>query len=72
MMQYGLPNKSTIEIYELGINDRYLCQQIAKLINYKNSTIEIIDELQKNKDELLSLLNTYPTYYKNIIMKVIE
>ncbi|EKD55599.1 MAG: hypothetical protein ACD_59C00110G0004 [uncultured bacterium] len=72
MMKYGLSCESTIEIYELGINDRYLCQQVAELINFKSSKIEIIEEIKAKKEKLINFFIKYPLYYKKIIMKIIE
>lgn len=63
--RYGLPNQTSINVYELGFSDRILSQKISsRLERYdcssKKKTKQAIKECKK---EIESLLLEYPTYF---------
>lgn len=63
--KYGLPNISSINVYELGFSDRYLSQEITSFLNNQNmNKKEILDMI--NNPDISHLIKTLPmpSYYK--------
>lgn len=69
-LKYGLPNQSSIKIYNLGFKDRYIAQLIAKKLKLENVTAKsqtIRNILIENSDTLKEILKSYPSYFINVI-----
>jgi hypothetical protein len=63
-LKYGLPRKAVILIYELGFSDRVISQGMAKSLNINSINMEDIkNELRSKKDEAISFIDLYPSYY---------
>jgi len=64
--KYGLPNVSSINVYELGFSDRYLSQEIASSLNNQNLNKGEILHMINNPDisHLIEIL-PMPSYYKH-------
>ena len=64
-IRYGLPNKKSVYIYELGFDDRIISQKIAEIINDSDckTKSEIRNLIIQNKDEIEKLLEDYPSYF---------
>jgi len=64
-IKYGLPNVSSINLYELGFSDRFLSQKIASL--FQNQDLRK-DEIQQkiNEPDILKSIQALrlPSYYK--------
>ncbi|WP_245578451.1 hypothetical protein [Atopobacter phocae] len=70
--RYGLPNQTSIYVYELGFSDRILSQKISSHLEVydcrsKKKTKRAIKE---SKKELENLLMEYPTYFLNTLSKI--
>ena len=64
-IRYGLPNKESVYVYELGFADRIIAQKIAKVFdNYDCDTKKKMKVIIKcNKTLLEQILKQYPSYF---------
>lgn len=62
-LKYGLSDRTAIFIYELGFNDRYLAQEIAKMIGTSSKKSDAREMIKKQKNKIKVLLNEYPSVY---------
>ena len=71
-IRYGLPNKESVCVYELGFADRIISQKIANEIRgYDCSTKKKTKSAIKNKREKLQeLLENYPSYFMDRLEKL--
>lgn len=71
-IRYGLPNKESVYVYELGFSDRIISQKIANVIlnfdcsNKKKTKLAI----RNSKEELRKLLFGYPSYFIDRLEKI--
>lgn len=64
-LKYGLPDETSIIIYELGFSDRIIAQDIKKSLNiFGNDKLEIIYNIKIKKDSAMVLISKYPAYYQ--------
>lgn len=71
-IRYGLPNKESVFIYELGFADRIISQKIADELSdfdcsTKNKTKSTI---KGNREKLQELLANYPSYFLDRLQKL--
>jgi hypothetical protein len=70
-IKYGLPTIESILVYEWGFCDRVLAQEIAAIVpSSKEKYLMRMSILQK-KDEIIHLLNYYPSYYLSVFERLI-
>ena len=71
-IRYGLPNKKSVYIYELGFDDRIISQKIAEIINDSDckTKSEIRNLIIQNKDEIEKVLEDYPSYFSERFSKL--
>lgn len=64
-IRYGLPNKKSVYIYELGFDDRIISQKIAEIVNDSDckTKSEIRNLIIQNNEEIEELLENYPSYF---------
>lgn len=62
-LKYGLQDRTAILVYELGFNDRYLSQEIAKLIGVCTKKDEARIIIKKRKSMIKKLLDEYPSVF---------
>ncbi len=64
-IRYGLPNKKSVYIYELGFDDRIISQKIAEIINDSDckTKSEIRNLMIQNNDKIGKVLEDYPSYF---------
>ena len=71
-VKYGLPTTTSISIYEKGICDRAIAQDLASLIGFDDvDDSYIIPILQNKKDELNAKLKPYPTVFYKLFNEII-
>jgi len=64
-LRYGLPDETSIIIYELGFCDRIIAQDIKNVLNvYSNEKLEIIQTIKTKRDLAKNCISKYPTYYQ--------
>jgi len=71
-LRYGLPNETSIIIYELGFCDRVIAQDIKNELNiFCTDRLDTIFSIKTNRDRALNCISKYPAYYqmkmKNLI-----
>ncbi len=71
-IRYGLPNKESVYVYELGFADRIISQKIANEIrDYDCSTKKKTKSaIKNNREKLRELLANYPSYFMNRLEKL--
>lgn len=64
-IRYGVPNKATAYIYELGFADRIISQKLFEVIKdfECNNKKQVKNALKENRSEIKKILNNYPSYY---------
>ncbi len=69
-LKYGLQDRTAILVYELGFNDRYLAQEIAKLIGTCHNKSEVKTTIKKHKSIIKILLDDYPSVFLNRLKNI--
>ena len=71
-IRYGLPNKESVCVYELGFADRIISQKIANEISgFDCSTkMKIKNAIKRNIGSLRGLLADYPSYFIDRLEKM--
>lgn len=71
-IRYGLPNKESVFIYELGFADRIISQKIAdEISDFDCSTKKKTKStIKSNREKLRVLLADYPSYFLDRLQKL--
>ena len=71
-IRYGLPNKESVCIYELGFADRIISQKIADEISDIDCSTkrETKSAIKNNREKLRELLANYPSYFMDRLEKL--
>ena len=71
-IRYGLPNKESVWIYELGFADRIISQKIADEISAFDCSTKkkTKSAIKSNRDKLKKLLANYPSYFIDRLEKI--
>lgn len=71
-IRYGLPNKESVCVYELGFADRIISQKIAyEISDFDCSTkMKAKSAIKKNREGLRKLLANYPSYFMDRLEKI--
>ncbi len=64
-LKYGMPEQTDIFVYELGFNDRYLAQEISKIIGTHFKKKDVKKAIKQNRRVIENLLNDYPSIFLN-------
>ena len=67
-LKYGLPEQTDIFVYELGFNDRFLAQEIRKIIGIKAKKSEVKKAIVQSRDTISILLNDYPSVFQDRLL----
>lgn len=62
-LKYGLPDKTSIFVYELGFNDRCIAQEIRKIIGLHLKKKDAQKAIKRHYNEISSLLASYPSVF---------
>lgn len=72
-IKYGLPMTVMITLYELGMSDRViaqdLCNELKIISPFKNG---VLDQLKKSEKQAGLVLNKYPDYFHKKLMELID
>lgn len=71
-IRYGLPNKESVRIYELGFADRIISQKIANEIRGSDCSTKKKTKcaIKHNQKTLRSVLKDYPSYFMDRLEKI--
>lgn len=75
MLKYGLPNKSSISIYEVGFSDRQLSLEISEHIANPNDILfvrDIKERLENNQIIQTNVRNNYPEYFREKLEHILN
>ena len=62
-LKYGLPEQTDIFVYELGFNDRFLAQEIRKIIGTHLKKKSVKKAIKQSHEKIQALLNDYPSVF---------
>ena len=63
-LKYGLPDKTSIFIYELGFNDRCIAQEIRKIIGIQLKKKDTKEAVKHHYNTISVLLRDYPSVFQ--------
>jgi len=73
-LKYGLPDRISIFVYELGFSDRYIAQLISNEISNEFDELEnkdkVIQVIKLHKQKLKEILLSYPTYFEKMLENI--
>lgn len=64
-LKYSLPEQTDIFVYELGFNDRFLAQEIRKIIGNHSKKHEVKKAIKRNRARIDTFLEDYPSVFQN-------
>jgi len=70
-LKYGLKTLTSISIYEEGLSDRIITQQIANLLeNYSIDEKQIVEILRNNREQIENILQNYPSFFSEEFRRI--
>jgi len=64
-MKYGLPSELTVMVYELGIADRVIAQELVEKLGIAgNNKKQLIKSIKKHRDKAMEIVGNYPQYFQ--------
>jgi len=64
-LKYGLPTETTIALYELGLSDRVVSQDLAASLNLSATRKkDLVKALKHNRDSATGIMDKYPAYFQ--------
>lgn len=69
-LRYGLPDKSSILVYEAGFADRMVAMDISALMPGISSRADVRALLTRDKKGALEILRRYPSYYSSVLSEI--
>jgi superfamily II DNA/RNA helicase len=64
-LKYGLPNETTIALYELGFTDRAIAQDLAASLKLAATRKkDLVKALKKDRDGAMAVMEKYPSYFQ--------
>ena len=76
-MKYGLPNQTSVILYEMGFNDRIVSMEMADILDEKyqaGSRKEIVMLIKRDevtREKIQKNLKKYPSYFYQKWMEII-
>ena len=69
-LKYGLPEQTDVFVYELGFNDRFLAQEIRRIIGCHETKNKVRGAIRLKKDQIETFLHDYPSVFQNRIENI--
>ena len=69
-LKYGLPEQTDVFVYELGFNDRFLAQEIRRIIGCHETKNKVRGAIRLKKDQIETFLHDYPSVFQNRIKNI--
>ena len=70
-IQYGLPNISSIAIYELGLSDRVIAIEISQAVGRELNRMQVIQAFKEKREFLTVVLKKYPSFFLHLFEQII-
>lgn len=64
-LKYGLPEQTDVFVYELGFNDRFLAQEIRKIIGNHSKKDEVKKAIKRSRARINTFLEGYPSVFQS-------
>ncbi len=65
-LKYGLPTETTVTLYELGLSDRVIVQDLAASLNLAaTQKKDLVKVLKQYRDETKAVMEKYPSYFQD-------
>ena len=72
-LKYGLPTEPTIALYELGISDRVIAQDLATSLNLTaTQKKELVKALKKDRGRAKEVMEKYPSYFQKRMNELLQ
>lgn len=72
-VKYGVTNVTAISVCERVFNDRLLAIKISQILSNENVEADrILKVLKDYSEEIISFLDSYPTYFKDKFSVLIQ
>ncbi|GJQ53247.1 MAG: hypothetical protein HKUEN02_20940 [Anaerolineaceae bacterium] len=70
-LRYGLPDQTSITLYELGFADRIVALELSSIFREIQPTKEsLLQALKVQREEAFTILNKYPSYFSQVYENV--
>lgn len=72
-LKYGLPNETTVILYEIGFSDRVIAQDLAASLNLiATKKKELMKALRKNRNQGIKVIDKYPSYFRDRMNQILS
>jgi hypothetical protein len=72
-LKYGLKEMQSLQLYEWGFCDRIIASNLGRIMGVPNNGEFLTNnDLKKKKSEILNEITNYPSYYENIMKRLIN
>lgn len=72
-LKYGLPTETTIALYELGISDRVISQDLSTSLNLAaTQKKDLVKALKQDRDGALAVMEKYPGYFQERMNELLQ
>lgn len=66
-LQYGLPSKKTVALYELGFTDRVVAMDLSQHITVESEKYLIVDEIRRKEKQVRDTIAKYPAFFTHTL-----
>ncbi len=72
-LKYGVPSKTAIDLYEIGMSDRVVCQDIARSLNLSaTNKASLVAELRQARTGVNEVITKYPAYFQQRMADILQ
>lgn len=72
-LKYGLPTETTIALYDLGLSDRVIAQDLAASLNLAaTEKKDLVKALKQDRDGVNTVMEKYPSYFQERMNELLQ
>lgn len=72
-LKYGLPSEATIALYELGLSDRVIAQELTTSLSLDATQKKnLVKALKKDRDGAKAVMKKYPCYFQERMNEIMD
>lgn len=72
-LKYGLPTDRAIALYELGLSDRVISQDLEVSLNlFSSKKKSIVEDLKQERELGISIISKYPIYFQERFQNLLQ